>query len=427
VRRAVALILSLAVALLDLSRGSRAAGRGTVDGLVDRIVEQLRPAIDPARDLDVGVAVLGSVPRLNDDLEGLLCGRLGALGVRSTGHAEPDLSRAAADGWERIVRLEVRVAPGHVQLEGSVTALEGGLWGGAPEQRAHLYATASIDGELRAYLSRSGGAVPPRAVSGGLPIGDLELLALGVGPLRDPKKREAPAVVAVTADELVTWEWDGGGLKERERLRFEGRPPALRPRAQVASLRIAGGAVIAHASGFAEGVKRAAGRSEPARGYAFPGFEGACELEPGVDWFTAQSCGAEASGLPERFWSAAIYRGGGRVVRAAVDPLGVAWVKGAGPTGDPPLKVSGVGAQIALAALERGEVLVTTEAVVPGEPDAVVLRALKPGLPVIERIDRLPGGVVALAAGDIDGDGRGEIVVAVRDRAHARTELWIVE
>jgi hypothetical protein len=86
----------------------------------------------------------------------------------------------------------------------------------------------------------------------------------------------------------------------------------------------------------------------------------------------------------------------------------------------------GVGAQLALGALDRGELVAASEPVTPGEPDAIVLRSLQAGLPVVHRVDRLPGGVRALGAGDVDGDGRIEFVAAVRDDAARRTELWIV-
>ena len=165
------------------------------------------------------------------------------------------------------------------------------------------------------------------------------------------------------------------------------------------------------------------------RGYVFPGLGASCELGSGVDWFAAASCNTAPAGLPERFWVAAGLRNGARPARAAVDPAGTLWVlTGAASATAPavPLSVRGVGAQVALAALDRGEFVATSEAVQSGEPDALVVRALSAGLPVVHRVDRLPGNVRALAAGDVDGDGRAEFVAAVRDRAARRTELWIV-
>src|SRR6185503_14897020 len=128
----------------------------------------------------------------------------------------------------------------------------------------------------------------------------------------------------------------------------------------------------AHASPFADGVARRAGGVAAVAGFSFPGLPGACALEPGVDWFTAASCGAAATLLPTRFFTAVARAQDGKTVVAAIEPpspggaAGTLWLSLGG--GGAPIEVAGVGAQVTLATLSHpqagAEVVVTTE---PGE------------------------------------------------------------
>jgi hypothetical protein len=419
--------IGLCVALALLTAAEPA--RGTLDAFADAVVERARPHLAPARDLDVAVAVAGSWPRLGDDLAALVIARLGKLGLRSVARGDGDAAWARAAGYERLVRLDLDVGGGRLRASGSVLALTTSPWATGTETRAHLYVETPLDAELRAYLPAV--TTPPgRWQARGVPVGDIDLLALDVGDTDGDGRAE---VVGVTASEAIVWAWDGARLSERRRVPLVGRVAATMPRAAVGSVVVDGGAIVAHASPFADGVRVSAGnrraRSEsaPVRGFAFPGVATSCELAPGVDWFAASSC-APSAGLPERFWTVAGLRGGARAARAAIDPAGTLWVVlGAAATAPAlPLTVRGVGAQVALVALDRGEFVATSEPVQAGEADAIVVRALAAGLPVAYRVDRLPGNVRALAAGDVDNDGKAEIVAAVRDRAARRTELWMV-
>ncbi len=401
-------------------------GRGSLDGLADGLAERIRGGLDSPRTRDVAVVVAAPWPRLATDLNGLLVARLRALGVRSVTRGEPDPAWARAAGFERLVRVEVELSAGKLRASGMVLALPSGLWGGEPEVRAHLFAEAALDDELRAYLPPAG--TPPNAPvawqARPLAIGDVALLALDVG---DADGDGRPEIVGVTAGEVIAWGIEGGRAQERWRVRLDGRAAAERPRAELATVSVDDGALIAHASDFSDGMKRARGAQQAARGFSFPGLGGACERSPGVDWFAAESCGALAGLLPDKFWSAAGLRKGGArggsLASAAVLPGGILWLRA---TSLAPLQVRGVGAQVALAALDRGDVVAASEPVEPGEPDALVIRAIAPGAPVVHRVDRLPGNVRAIAAGDVDGDGRVEIVAAVRDDAARKTELWLV-
>ena len=378
--------------------------RGTLDAFADAVVERARPHLSPARDLDVAVSVAGSWPRLGDDLAALVISRLKALGLRSVARGDGDAAWARAAGYERLLRLDLDVGGGRLRASGSVLALTTSPWTAPTELRAHVYVEMPLDAELRAYLPPV--TTPPgRWQARGVPVGDVDVLALDVGDVDGDGRAE---VVGATATEAIVWAWDGARLTERRRFPLGGRPAAAMPRAPLATVVVEHGAVTARSSLYADGVYAAArGKSLPARGWAFPGVAATCELPAGVDTFAAAGC-APAAGLPEHFWTVAGMRGGARGARAAIDPAGTLWVSFGAALAAPalPLTVRGVGAQVALVALDRGEFVATSEAVQPGEADAIVVRAL--------------------AAGDVDGDGRAEIVAAVRDRAARRTELWMV-
>ena len=416
--------------------------KGTLDSFADALVERARPHLAPARDLDVAVWVAGPSSRLGDDLAALLIQRLRALGLRSVSRLgspctvggqermaseDGDAAWARAAGYERLLRLELEVGGGRLRASGSVLALTSSPWAAGSELRAHLYAETPLDAELRAYLPAVTTS-PGHWQARGVPVGDVDLLAIDVGDTDGDGRAE---VVGLTASEAIVWAWDGVRLSERRRVALSGRPAATMPRAPIGSLVVDGGAIVAHASPFADGVRTASrhvrAESSPAHGFVFPGIAATCELMPGVDWFVGASCVPQV-GLPERFWSAAGLRGAVHPARAAVDASGTLWVTlGAAAMGPAlPLMVRGVGAQVALVALDRGEFVATSEPVQPGEADAIVVRALAAGLPIVYRVDRLPGNVRALAAGDVDHDGKAEIVAAVRDRTARRTELWMV-
>jgi hypothetical protein len=425
----------VAIALFGLSLG---AARGSVDGLADALTERCRAALVRPRELDVAVVVSAPSPRLAGDLAELLVGRLRALGVRSATRTDGiGRDQAARAGYERVVRVEVTLEGARLRANGTVEASPSALWGGDPEARAHLFAEAALDDELRAYLPKSGAATVTVTGAGwqtrSIPVGDLEILALDLGDADGDGK---PELCGVTARELVCGVLDGGRLVERWRERLYGRPAPLRPRADLATVSVEAGAVLAHASDFADGVRRTRGVGLPARGFSFPGLPVACELSPGVDWFAAETCGPLASELPERFWTAAGLRRAGAVkpiALAAITPPGSGAGAGSGGVlwlrpgeGLPLVQVRGVGAQVAIGATDRGDVVVTSEPSEAGQPDALTLRALTTGAPVLHRVEHLPGAVRAIAVGDLDGDGHGEVVAVVRDDATRKTELWIV-
>jgi len=397
-----------AVALLVLGLAGGAA-RGTLDGLVDALAARV-----PSGGVELALSVRAPSlsPRLAADVGELLAGRLRARGFRVRLDGE-------AGRGDQLIQLELAVGDGKLRASGTAWAVPSALWapGGALEARAHLYAEIALDDEVRAYASAP--VVAPTAPRDwqvqSVPLGDVALLALDVGDVDGDRRAE---VVGATAGEVIVWRVEAGRAIERGRFPLSGRAAPLKPRADLVTISVENGAILAHASPFADGVRRAGATAQPLHGFAFPGVSGAAELIGGLDSFAG-----DGNALPERFWAAAGLRRPGAPLTAATVAPGELWVR-AGSA--PPFTARGAGAQVALASLERGELVATSAPVEPGEADAIVVRAVAAGLPVVHRLDRLPGNVRALAAGDVDGDGRVELVAALRDDAAKKTELWLV-
>jgi len=387
------------------------AARGSLDALVDRVVER----VPPAGGAELGVLVRAPSAKLASDVTELTVGQLRARGFRAS-RLDGTPTVAQARGLEQVIELELDAQKGQLRATGTVWAVPSRLWapGGPLEARAHLYVEMPLDDELRAYLPTS--PPPALAQTSTVPLGDVPLLALDVGDVDGDGRAE---VVGATSREVIAWRLDGNRAVERWRMPIapvNARPAPIRPRLDVVTVSVENGMVRAHASPFADGVKRTGSAVEITRGYTLPGLGAACELEPGFDRFVGDCA---PGSLPSRFWSAVALRDGDHGPTAATAPPGVLSVHTAAGM----LTARGAGAQVALLSPET---VVTAEPSVPGEPDAIVMRAIKDGLPIVRRIDRLPGAVRALAAGDLDGDGRAEVVAAIRDDAARRTELWVV-
>jgi hypothetical protein len=258
-------------------------------------------------------------------------------------------------------------------------------------------------------------------------------------------------LAVLTTREVVLLAPSGKAMRELGRAALPGEPAAIRPRDPVGTLAIDARAadveILARSSERAEGVAlawREGGLRESRR---VPGYplcpELRADLAPGRNYFEAGTVrwdqGAMAAfEAPASFFSAIcradLRDAAGRAmwVTAVVDSERVARLRcvaaqgecPAGPVGDG--EYAGVGTAIEVADIDNDGVpeVLTTRGGAPGERDRVSVYSRRG-----DRTDRIyakefRAGVVGLVAGDLDGDGDRDVLVALRFTGSHQVSFW---
>lgn len=461
----VVLALGLLVSLAGSARGGPA---GTLDTLAGDLDEKLTLALGPRPGLkrsDLALALRGGdgvSARLVSTVKALLLGRLAERGLRSVSELAASAGggsaglerRARAAGVELLLELELTIVEGHLHLRGLLRKTDRQLWRDLSQPlrgaASHLHASTRVDAEVRSYQGSGLASGSARFAQHSFTLGRGEVLALGAGDVDGDGRTE---LVVLRPAEVEVLRRGSSSFQTILRHRLGAPAAAIRSRRPIGALVVADldrdgkAEILARTSELERGVELGIARDGKALQLrrelstyplaAGPGSKGievvSALAQPGLDLFSASSVSVTPGAAPDwlRSLPASFYtlrRGNIASSRGPRRFIGVVDASGGlslyGPDAGSTI-ASGPRAGIAfdLCDLDDDGALEVIASGLDGpdvEDGLAVTRltvgasgaALKP----LWRSPSLGGQVVAITHGDLDGNGKLEVVAAVRGK-----------
>jgi len=460
------------VLALLLAAGPRAAPAGTLDELVAELDGKLDrsltgrplPRLDLALSLRPGAGVSEALAKA---LRQLVKGKLSAKGLRSygelAGKGGKESERAArARGYELLLDLEATLVEGQLHLQGDLIGTDRVLWRDLQQPDrgsvSHLHASVRADAEVRAFQgSLTSSAV--RFSHHSVTFGRVEALALAAGDV-DGDGRTDLVMLQPRAVEVLRHK--PGGFTSGLRLPLPGPLAAVRPRRALGTLVLADrdrdgrAEILARSSELERGAELSTDGKVLVSQKELAGYplllDGAGKgaplllggVLPGQDLLAASALALQPAAtapewhkqLPASFYAlrgvSIAGRKGPRRYLGLVDAGGQLQLFAA-ETAAPLLQGPRVGAALDLVDLDdngRLEV-VTTGADGPEADDQLAVYRLVYAasggaqLRLLWRSASLGGQVTDLTHGDFDGDGKQELVAAIRQKGGVTTLMVI--